>query len=78
MSRSVALVPLGTKYDAFLFAPVREDIDGMPLTVVSMLARLNIDPWGEAAALTLLPKERASERMVSMIVQLPGRFSTFG
>jgi len=44
----------------------------MTLTVVSVLARLNIDPWSEAAELARLPKERASQRLVSMIGRVPG------
>jgi hypothetical protein len=78
MSRSISSVPLGTKYDAFLFAPVREEIGGLTLTVISVLARLNIDPWHEAAALALLPRDKASRRMVSMIEASPGVSSTIG
>jgi hypothetical protein len=78
MNRFVSPVPLGTKYDAFLFAPVMDEIDGMTRTVASVLARLNIDPWDETAALALLPREKASRRVVSMIEELPGWSSTFG
>jgi len=44
----------------------------MTLTVVSALARLNIDPWSEAAELARLPRERASQRLAAMIGKLPG------
>jgi hypothetical protein len=72
MSRSNAAAPLGTEFDAFLFAPVKEESNGMILTVVSVLARLNIDPWREAAELARLPRESARKRLVSMIGSLPG------
>jgi len=32
-------------FDEFLFAPVGEDASGMPLTLLTVLARLGVDPW---------------------------------
>ena len=58
-------------FDSFLFATVGEDKRGMLLSVVSALARLNVDPWQEAAALTDLPKETATHRLASLIAKLP-------
>ena len=44
----------------------------MPLSVLSALARLDIDPWEEAAELSELPKFSAAQRLAALIVQLPG------
>jgi hypothetical protein len=46
---------LSSAYDGFLYAAVAEDADGMPLSVVSALARANMDPWIEAARLSSMP-----------------------
>ena len=43
----------------------------MPLSVLSALARLNIDPWLEAAELARLPRETATQRLASSIAALP-------
>ena len=60
------------EFEAFLFAPVREEPNGMTLSVVSALARLDIDPWQEAASLAILPIEVATRRLASLIATLPG------
>ena len=43
----------------------------MLLSVLSALARLNIDPWQEAAKLAALPGETATHRLASLIAELP-------
>lgn len=43
----------------------------MPLSVLSALARLNIHPWQEAAELSELPKDAATQRLASLIARLP-------
>ena len=43
----------------------------MLLSVVSALARLNLDPWQEAAKLTGLPVGTATQRLASLIAALP-------
>lgn len=43
----------------------------MPLSVLSALARLDIDPWQEAAELARLPPETAKQRLASSIAALP-------
>ena len=64
--------PLGVEFDAFLFAPVFDDKAEAPLSVVSALARLDLDPWEEAADLSQLPSETAGQRLASLLAQLPG------
>ena len=60
------------EFNDFLYAPIGADGAEMPLSVLSALARLNIDPWEEAAELTELPKDVASHRLASLIARLPG------
>ncbi len=55
--------PLGSEFDKFLFAPVGEDENGLTLSVVSLLARMNLDPWQEAGDLAALPADAAARRL---------------
>jgi len=71
MTRSLAVAPLGSEFDDFLFAPIGDDGNGMPLSVLSALARLDIDPWHEASKLAQLPAAAAIERLTSLIAALP-------
>ena len=67
-----ALTPLlGREFDNFLFASIDDDRDGPLLSVVSALARLEVDPWKEAAGLARMPREQAKERLTSLIASLP-------
>jgi hypothetical protein len=71
MMRAASTPYLGSQFDDFLFAPVGEEESGMVLSVVSALARLNLDPWQEAAKLTGLPVGTATQRLASLIAALP-------
>jgi hypothetical protein len=61
---------LGAEFDSFLFAPVG-DQTGMPISVVTMLARLDRDPWHEAARLAALAPEAAAQNVASMLKAMP-------
>ncbi len=61
----------GSEFDAFLYSSIAEEENGMLLTVLSALARLDVDPWEEAARLTSLPREKATQTLTSMIAALP-------
>jgi len=76
MIHSASLPKLGSEFDAFLFAPVGDDKNGMLLSVLSALARLDIDPWQEAANLARLPGSTAIERLTTLIAALPGRLAS--
>jgi hypothetical protein len=76
MTNSSSVPHLASEFDAFLFAPVGEDRNGMPLTVLSTLARSELDPWQEAARLTEASGKVATERLAWLITSLPGRPST--
>ena len=71
MTHSVSASHLGSEFDDFLFAPIGEDRNGMLLSVLSALARLDLDPWQEAAKLAGLPGETAIQRLASLIAGLP-------
>jgi hypothetical protein len=60
------------EFDEFLYAAIGAEGTGMPLSVLSALSRLNIDPWEEAADLSELPAGIATERLASLIARLPG------
>jgi hypothetical protein len=67
MTLATATSALEVRFDPFLYAAVREDPDGTPLTVLSVLARLDIDPWEEAARLAQLPGEAAARALAGLI-----------
>ncbi len=62
---------LESEFDAFLFAPVGEDGNGLTLSVLSALVRLDVDPWDEAAKLARMPGKKAIERLGALIATLP-------
>ena len=55
-----------SQYDAFLFASVCETNE-MTLSVLSVLARQDVDPWQEAARLAQLPRDQAISSLASQI-----------
>jgi hypothetical protein len=60
-----------SEFDDFLYAPVDEGNNGTFLSVISALARLGIDPWQEAASLARMSREKATQRLASLIGSLP-------
>jgi hypothetical protein len=58
-------------FETFLFAAIGEEANGMMLSVLSGLSRLNLDPWEEAARLSQLPKRGAAESLGRCIARLP-------
>jgi hypothetical protein len=73
---SSSISKLTHEFDSFLYASVGEDTNGMPLSVLSALARADLDPWLEAARLAGAPGKIATERLASLIIAVPGRSST--
>ena len=61
-----------SQYDKFLFATIGEEKNETPLSVLSTLARLEKDPWQEAARLTELPKHQAAQGISTLLAALPG------
>jgi hypothetical protein len=73
MTRSASFSVLASEFDDFPFAPIGEDRNGMLLSVLSALARLDVDPWQEAAESARLPGETGTQRLASLIAALPDR-----
>jgi len=71
MVKSTLRSPLAAQFGDFLYAPIGEDNNGTPLTVLSALARQNIDPWEEAADLSRLRADAAMRKLTSMMAALP-------
>jgi hypothetical protein len=67
-----ALAPLiGPEFDEFLGASIGEDRNGTGLSILSALARLDVDPWQETASLARMSREAAAGRLTALIDALP-------
>jgi hypothetical protein len=64
--------PFRPDLNNFLFAAVGEERNGIPLSMMSALAQLELDPWEEAGRLSALAKQEAIERLTGLILRLPG------
>jgi hypothetical protein len=63
--------PTSAAFDDFLFAVIREETNGTPLSVISAFSRLGLEPWQEAARLAALPAAAAAEALTIMLRRLP-------
>ena len=72
MTHAALSALIGPEFDAFLCAAIGEDRNGTTLSVLSALARLDVDPWREATKLARMPREAAAERLSALIEALPG------
>jgi hypothetical protein len=61
--------PLRPDLDKFLFAAVGDEIDGIPLSMISALTRLGLDPWQEACRLSSL-SSRTSPTLGEQVLAL--------
>jgi hypothetical protein len=59
--------------DRFLYAPIGDEVNGTVLTVLSALARRNVDPWEAATDLDRLPRSLAIDQLAGVIAALPNR-----
>jgi len=57
--------------DEFLFAEVGTEANGTALTILSTLARLDQDPWAEAARWAQLPKAAGIDCLAQCISRMP-------
>jgi hypothetical protein len=64
--------PLRPDLDNFLFATVGDEVDGIPVSVISALTRLGLDPWEEADRLSSLSTREAVEQLARLTAELPG------
>jgi hypothetical protein len=67
----------GSEFNDFLFAPIGEDKNGMLVSVLSGLARSDVDPWQEAAKLAQLPGDAATGELATLIGALPDRAASY-
>jgi hypothetical protein len=72
VSVSQAFPPLGPEFEPFLYAIVCDDGNGMPLTMISAIARTGADPWKEAARITKLPKAAAVDVLARLAPECSG------
>lgn len=77
MLRPVPISLPPSEFNDFLFAPIGEDGSGMLISVLSGLARSDMDPWQEAAKLAQLPGETAAQRLAALIDALPDRAASY-
>jgi len=68
-----AYAPVLPEMDTFLFASVGKEEDGIPLSVLSALARLGLDPRNEAARLSHLTSKAAASQLGGLLARLPNR-----
>lgn len=59
--------PYGKDFDRFLYATVGEDRNGSFVTVLSALARLDLDPWQEASELAVLSRDASRARLGNLL-----------
>jgi hypothetical protein len=62
---------LTPEFNSFLFAMVGTDRRGGQLSVVSALARLDLDAWAEAAVLARLSRPAAAQRLSALLAKFP-------
>ena len=65
-------LPLQPEFERFLFATVGDEIEGTPLSVISALTRLGLDPWQEAGRLSSMTRHEAVEQLARLIAEIPG------
>lgn len=68
---------LHSELNNFLFATLGKEESGAPLSVLSALTRLNIDPWAAGARLSRLSKEDAARELAPLIAAFPEEERTF-
>ena len=71
MTSTDAFALKNSELNAFLFADVGTELNGSALTMLSVLARLEKDPWAEAAKWTNLPKRAAIDCLTQSIGKMP-------
>jgi hypothetical protein len=64
--------PLDPEYDAFLYAVVCNEKNGMQLTIASAIARSGADPWKEAARISKMPKDVAIQVLKRLMPEQAG------
>ena len=71
MTPSASASQFDPEFENFLFAPIGADRNGMLLSVLSALARLDIDPWQEAVQTSGVAGGDRDAETSSLIAALP-------
>jgi hypothetical protein len=71
MTKRAGLSHPDLQYTEFLFEPLGDDRNGLPLALASILGRMSLDPWGEAASLAAMPADVATQKLASLIEAMP-------
>jgi hypothetical protein len=66
-ARTHSVAFLGPEFNDFLYAPIGRERNGDYLSVISAMARLDLDPWAEASQLAKLPAASATQKLTSFI-----------
>lgn len=75
MTGAAPAVPPDSRFNDFLFAPIGEERSGTTLSVLSALARQDVDPWERAAHLNRLPAPAAVRELAALLAALPEEVS---
>lgn len=62
-----------SRYNDFLFASICDGANGMRLSVLSALARMDVDPWEQATCLASMPKAAAEKTLISTLDLISGK-----
>jgi hypothetical protein len=73
MDNRLSVSSFTSRYNQFLYAPICDEANGMQLSVLSALARMDVDPWQEATRLAAMPKAIAERTLVSTLDQVFGK-----
>jgi hypothetical protein len=75
MKKRASLSHPDLPYTAFLFEPLGDDGNGVPLVLAAILGRMSLDPWSEAASLAAMPVDAAVQKLASLIEAMPNHAS---
>jgi hypothetical protein len=66
-----ARAAFGAEFQPFLYEVIGDDVSGLPLSVLSVLARQDLDPWEQAASWSRMPAQAATTEVVTVIASVP-------
>jgi len=69
--RAAVMKSQGSEFNNFLYAPICHDHEGVTLSMLSAIARQDMDPWSEAARLAQLPQKTAVKQIRDLLDALP-------
>lgn len=62
---------IGLEFQPFLYAEIGDDANGVPLSVISALARRDLDPWDQAARWSRSTRKSAIQELTELIAAAP-------